>query len=223
MAVMNARRWIGLSALVLVGCSAPRAWELGASAGQLEAVYGKPVRQGIVALYGMRIRSSRNSLGQKTHVASGGAVLVKESAPPIRALAQSIEVGPEVAVLRERGVVLKREDLWVLRGPGAKVSIDGVMLEVEGRVARYKAGPLLPAPKPPAGKPASAEVRRGESGSRSEPERKKEGKGRDEPAAKARKDSARRTEPKKSAPAGSKPAKQLERARALELLRLPEE
>lgn len=220
---MIVRFLIGLLGLLLVGCEAPRAWELGASDSQLRSVYGKPMRLGDFRLYGIRIRSFTDDQGRRGLRASGGAVLVRDGEPVLRALADGIELGEDSAMLRERGVVLKDQNLWVLRdSPRAEVRIEGGEVLPRGPVSRLKAGPQVEAPNGATGSSAergseSSEVKRSRDRSQTGQEKPKTPRSPGSIKGKASTPSAAAKTSPQPSPQG------LERKRALQLLRVPEE
>jgi hypothetical protein len=58
-------------------------------------------------LFAGEIVTTRDDFGRETHLASGGAMLLKDSNPPIQALAPSILITPSFAEARGAATVKK--------------------------------------------------------------------------------------------------------------------
>ncbi len=83
------------------------------------------------SLYAADIQTSRDEAGNKTYLASGGALYVIDSVPPIQVLAPSITVTPEFAATLGKATVKKDGRLY-LGQEATKFRIEGTTLKPDG-------------------------------------------------------------------------------------------
>lgn len=100
-------------------------------------------------LYGGKILISRDDEGGKTYEASGGALLVTKTEPPIRALAPSISVTADCAEAYGKSTIKKGDRLYLGEDESAKISIQGTEIRPEG--AHVVRGIAEAESEPPAG------------------------------------------------------------------------
>lgn len=204
------------TAILLASCSttstSPEPVEFTRSVDQLSSTFPDSQQLGIATLYGKDIRSSQDDMGRTSHLATGGAVLVKKSVPAITAKGPEIELDADKAVVLGRSVVKKSGLLYMGETDSSKIIIDGVQILFEGPHTVKRAGPArLDPPAPPAVTPAPAapkSVARPKPASISKPKPKPVSKPQPKPAS--------------VKPAPAKPAP-VDRSRLLELMREPKE
>ncbi len=123
------------AAITLCSCSlstAPEPPEFKLSAAALGKQYRATRKTGSVSLYAGKIKTSRDEWGRETHLASGGALLVKETSPPILALAPSISITPEFSEVRGQSTVKKNDLLYLGQDESTAIRIDGTAITPEG-------------------------------------------------------------------------------------------
>lgn len=126
------------AAISLSSCSlstAPEPPEFKLSAEARGKQYRAMRKTGAVSLYAGKIETSKDEWGRETHRASGGALLVKETTPPIMALAPSISITPEHSEVIGMSTVRKDDRLYIGQDESARIRIDGGAIVPEGAVA----------------------------------------------------------------------------------------
>lgn len=138
------------SALALSSCLAPTAPEpadFQLSEQALARKYPAMRQAGTVRLYARSIATTRDQWGRETHQATGGALLVKASTPPILAEAASISVTPGFSEVSGRSTVKKNDRLYLGQEESSTIRIDGGEIIPSGpvRVRRVAAASTAPA------------------------------------------------------------------------------
>jgi outer membrane biosynthesis protein TonB len=95
---------------------------------------------GVVELLAKKIDTTTDAKGRETYIGSGGAVLIKESTPPIFARAERIEVRPDSVVVKGPATVKKRDLLTLTETEDSIIRIDGVSILPEGAFVTRRAG-----------------------------------------------------------------------------------
>lgn len=171
-------------------------------------------------LYAQEILTTRDEAGQKTFLASGGALLVKEAEPPILALAPSISITPEYAEARGKATVKRSDRLWIGKDDSTKIRIEGTEISLEGPVIiRAVAAADDPPEKPETEKAeeaAPAKEKNKEDAPKAAPSPPAPEPAKEKPAAAAKPSSPPPAPKPKAAPA-------VDRARVLNLMREPTE
>lgn len=98
----------------------------------LQQKYPAARTTGAVRLFAGEIVTTRDDFGRETHLASGGAMLLKDSNPPIQALAPSILITPSFAEARGAATVKKNDRLYIGKDESTKIIIDGTAIKPEG-------------------------------------------------------------------------------------------
>jgi len=169
-------------------------------------------------LYAQEIQTTRDEAGQKTFLASGGAVLVKETEPPVLALAPSISITPEYAEARGKATVKRSDRLWIGKDDSTKIRIEGTEISLEGPVI-IRAAADDPPEKPETEKAeeaAPAKEKNKEDAPKAAPSPPAPEPAKEKPAAAAKPSSPPPAPKPKAAPA-------VDRARVLNLMREPTE
>ena len=117
---------------IVTTAPAPADFKLSAEA--LNLKYHAKLKTGDVRLYAEKIETTLDESGQKTHLATGGALLVKDTEPPIQAQAPSISVTPEYAEARGKATVQKADRLYIGEDDTAKIRINDTEITLEGPV-----------------------------------------------------------------------------------------
>ncbi len=112
--------------------TAPEPPEFKLSAEALSKQYRATRKTGAVSLYAQEIQTTRDEWGRETHVASGGALLVKDAMTPIQALAPSISITPEFSEVRGKSTVKKDDRLYLGQDESTIIRIDGMAIKPEG-------------------------------------------------------------------------------------------
>ncbi len=112
--------------------TAPEPAEFQLSADALSKQYRATRKTGSVRLYAQKIETTRDAWGRETHRASGGALLVKETHPPIYAQAPEIAVTPDFSEVSGRSTVKKDDRLYLGEDESTKIRIDGTAIKPEG-------------------------------------------------------------------------------------------
>lgn len=150
-----------VSVLSLCSCSlqtAPVPEEFKLSLEALGQQYPAARSTGIARLFAHEILTTRDEFGRETHLASGGALLVKKYADPIQAKAVCILITPDYSEVRGKSIVKKGDRLYLGQDDSAKIVIDGVQIKPEGACLvravapeEAKPSPASPAESVPAG------------------------------------------------------------------------
>jgi len=158
-----------LSACCLISCqsvsTAPEPAEFSLSSQELQKTYRSWRQVGIASLHAPHMATVKDAQGATAYLATGGAVLVKDSVPAISAKAPEILLTNDVAELRGKSVVKKEGLLYTGDAEDSKIIIDGVFLSFEGPhstkklVAPEPESESVVAPRPtPASQPAPSLV-----------------------------------------------------------------
>ncbi|OYW76874.1 MAG: hypothetical protein B7Z37_06670 [Verrucomicrobia bacterium 12-59-8] len=173
-------------------------------------------------LYAREIHTVRDAAGQETLLASGGALLVNDTEPPILAQAPSISVTPAFTEVRGMSTLKRQDRLYLGADEFSIIRIDGTDLVLAGQVhiralAGEDAPPATPEQETPQAAPPPAP--------KTEPEPAKEKP--QAAAAKPKATSAPQAQttappvPPPPAPAKPKVAPPVDRSRLLNLMREP--
>ncbi|MCB1275623.1 hypothetical protein [Prosthecobacter sp.] len=124
-----------VAALSLCGCvhspvPAPPEFQLSTDA--LQQQYPATRTTGAAHLFAHEIVTTLDEFGRETHQASGGALLLKESNPPIHAKASTIVITPNFAEVHGEAVVKKNDRLYIGKDDSTKIIIDGTAIKPEG-------------------------------------------------------------------------------------------
>lgn len=236
------RLGIFAAAICLSSCTvstAPEPAEFKLSAEALSKQYRATRKTGSVRLYAQEIQTTRDEWGRETHVASGGALLVKEAMTPIYAQAPSISITPEFSEVRGQGTVKKGDRLYIGQDESAKIRIDGAAIVTEGAVmvrgiANEAEAAEAKADAQEEKAQADAEVKADDHAQAERAKAEAKAKSAEEAAAKAKKvvsapakksssSSKPKPKPKQAAPAKPKAAPVVDRSRLLNLMREPME
>ncbi|HRH97925.1 MAG TPA: hypothetical protein PLB55_18435, partial [Prosthecobacter sp.] len=98
----------------------------------LQQKYPAARTTGAVRLFAGEIVTTRDDFGRETHLASGGAMLLKDSNPPIHAKASTILITPDFAEARGTATVKKDDRLYIGKDESTKIIIDGTAIKPEG-------------------------------------------------------------------------------------------
>ncbi|MDZ4403721.1 hypothetical protein [Prosthecobacter sp.] len=79
---------------------------------------------GVVELFAKEIETTRDEQGVETHLATGGALLIKQAIDPIWAHAPSILVTPDFAEVRGKATVKKDQQLYIGKEDSTKFIIE---------------------------------------------------------------------------------------------------
>lgn len=123
------------AAVSLCSCitsTAPEPAEFKISTDSLRQQYPASRSSGAVELFARTIVTTRDDFGRETHLAEGGAQLVKKYASPILAMAPSILITPNHAEVRGRSTVKKNQQLYIGQDDSTKIIIDGAQVKAEG-------------------------------------------------------------------------------------------
>lgn len=104
-------------------------------------------KTGSVSLYANEIQTTKDEWGRETHKASGGALMVKETNPPILAQAESISITPEFSEALGQATVKKNDRLFIGQDDSTKIRIDGSEIILQGPVAIREVAKEDEAPK----------------------------------------------------------------------------
>lgn len=127
---------ITLSSCVVTTAPEPPDFKLSDEA--LSHKYPATRRAGTVRLYAQKIETTRDQWGRETHQATGGALLVKGSSPPILAEAPAISVTPQFSEALGRATVKKNDRLFIGQNDSATIRIDGTEIIPQGPVRVHK-------------------------------------------------------------------------------------
>lgn len=78
---------------------------------------------GVVELFAKEIETTRDEQGVETHLATGGALLIRHAIDPIWAHAPSILVTPDFAEVRGKATVKKGQQLYIGKNDSTKLII----------------------------------------------------------------------------------------------------
>ena len=106
-------------------------------------------KTGAVRLYANEIQTTKDEWGRETHKASGGALLVKETNPPIMAEAESISITPEYSEALGKATVKRNDRLFIGQDDSTKIRIDGGEIILKGPVVIREVAKEDEAPKTP--------------------------------------------------------------------------
>ena len=130
------RYLLPLSACCLISCqsvsTAPEPAEFSLSPQELQKAYRSWRQVGIASLHAPHMATVKDAQGATAYLATGGAVLVKDSVPAISAKAPEILLTNDMAELRGKSVVKKEGLLYTGDADDSKIIIDGVFLSFEG-------------------------------------------------------------------------------------------
>ncbi|GEP43298.1 hypothetical protein [Brevifollis gellanilyticus] len=231
---------IPVALAAIVSCqslpTAPEPIEFSYDAAKLKSEYKTSRQFGIATLHASSIRTDRDAQGNPTYLATGGALLVKDSVPAIIATAPEIFLNANEAELRGISVVKKGGLLYQATTETSKIFIDGVFLRFEGHhLVRQAGGParsseessfvrVTPPPSAapvPTGQPSAftvAPLPQSRPQEAPKPRSAQPKRTTPKPAASKPKPAA----PKPAATAAPKPAAPVDRAKVLQLMREPE-
>ena len=151
------------AATSLCSCTLPTASEppeFKLSDKALRQQYHATLKSGDFRLYANEIQTTRDESGGESHLASGGALLVKDSTPAILAQAPSISITPEFSEVLGKSVVKKNDRLYIGQNELTKFRIVGTAISLRGDylVRGIAPEPLEqieePPPPPPVQEPA---------------------------------------------------------------------
>ncbi|MES2594193.1 MAG: hypothetical protein V4662_02600 [Verrucomicrobiota bacterium] len=225
-----------LALAVLASCESlptvPEPVEFSYDAAKLKSEYKTSRQFGIATLHARSISAGRDEQGSPTYLATGDALLVKNSVPAIIAKAPEILLNANEAELRGQSVVKKEGLLYQSNIETSKIIIDGVQLRFEGPHTVRRAGPparspdvspFATVPIPPVAAPAAG----GQPDAftvaplpQASPEPRPAQPKRVKPKSKPAQAKAKPADPKPAAT--PKPATPVDRARVLQLMREPE-
>ncbi len=209
---------IPAAVLSLGGCSfstAPEPPEFKLSAEALNQQYAARRETEAGRLYAGEIATARDDEGRRTYRATGGALYVIDSVPPIQVMAPEITITPDFSETLGKATVKKDDRLYIAHGT-TKFRVEGTTLKPDGahlirRIAVEKV-PLKNSAAAEAG--AAATSTTGAEPAAPPPPKPVNRKAVSEP--KARKSSPPRADKPKEAPA-------VDRPRLLNLMREPTE
>lgn len=152
-----------LATLSLTACTTPTAPappEFSLSSEALRQQFPATRTLGVVELSAQKIVTSTDEKGRTTHLATGGAYLVKKTEPLIQAIAPSLLLTPDDVELRGTATVKKGDQLLQGDAETTLIRIDGVQLLPEGPHTFKKIGlaPSAPAEDKPVPTPEVAPV-----------------------------------------------------------------
>ena len=119
-----------LSSCTLPTVSEPPEFQL--SAKELRRQYPAKLETGPLRLYAEEIQTIRDESGRETHLASGNALLVKDSAPAILALAPRISITPEFSEVLGKCIAKKNDRLYIGQNESTKFRIEGDLIKLRG-------------------------------------------------------------------------------------------
>ena len=125
------------AAASLSGClvtTAPTPPDFKLSAEKLSHKYRAQLKAGDIRLYAQKIDSTRDESGHESHLATGGALLVKDSEPPILAEAPSISITSEYSEARGKSTVKRNDRLYIGQDDATTIRIDGTEITLNGPV-----------------------------------------------------------------------------------------
>lgn len=159
--IMTLLRLVSLTAALslsscLVTSTAPRPADFKLSEAALSQKYPVVRRTGVVRLYAQNIATTRDQWGRETHQATGGALLVKGTTPPIFAEAPSISLTPDYSEAFGRSTVQKNDRLFIGQADSTTIRIDGAEIIPQGPVLIRAVAPEAAASPAPAPTPAAA-------------------------------------------------------------------
>jgi hypothetical protein len=128
--------------------------EFSMSAAQIRRIFPASRSLGTATLHGRTIHSSQDKKGRPYHLAVGGALLVKKSAPRIIAKAPSILLTADHAQLRGRSVVKKQGRFYLGDSDRSTLIIDDVNISTKGPSSERLLASAAPRPAPPQTKSA---------------------------------------------------------------------
>lgn len=140
----------------LVLSTAPQPADFKLSEAALSQKFPATRRTGAVRLYAQKIDTTRDQWGRETHQATGGALLVKDTTPPILAEAPSITVTPDYSEALGRSTVQKDDRLYIGQTDTASIRIDGSEIIREGPIRTRALAPDAPPPSASATTPELA-------------------------------------------------------------------
>ena len=112
--------------------TAPEPPEFKLSDKALRQQYHAKLKSDDFRLYADEIQTTRDESGSESHVASGGALLVKDSIPPILAMAPSISITPEATEVPGKSIVKKNDRLYMGQNESTKFRIVGTAISLRG-------------------------------------------------------------------------------------------
>jgi len=112
--------------------TAPEPPEFKLSDKALRRQYHATLKADDFRLYANEIETTRDESGRESHLASGGALLVKDSIPAIQALAPSISITPEYSEVPGKSVVKKNDRLYIGQNESTKFRIVGTAISLRG-------------------------------------------------------------------------------------------
>lgn len=121
--------------LCLTGCAvrtAPEPAEFKLSPEVVRSRYAASRTVGVIQLFAQEIVTTKDEKGRDAHLASGGALLLKKSMPPIQAQASSILLTAEFAEIRGKSTVKKGDRLYLGKADSSRIKIDGVVIKPTG-------------------------------------------------------------------------------------------